>query len=441
MFDRRIRVWGYKVNHAKDKSNGDATGARTSNRKRKPKGSGDRQARSGMLGTPNETKFSDRDDLQTIPVIQSPDAYLLQEQMLSSVHNYALGVFQSRKWKFDPLRTYAPQGSQDFGAIWKDLSDQCFGAGILSRNHGQRREAIMKLQCILEGIEAVGNASDPHLLVRFWRLCRYLHGINLSTENEPSQPRGQILRLFITRFRDLARLNSGEQSPLYLLLDAFSKMDFEDAIWGLRIGHLRAIQTLQSIIGERHPMVLSMRVYYMKQWRIKDGRHHDMLVDHHLQTLRAAETTLGTSSDEAISILHDLTYYAYYSLQDDADMKTDKVLAFAIELRRRAGARLHGPCRWNMLTQYYTFATQILATMASAQNDLVQAESYIREAVARFHNGDVECQTRASMLLGKYERWIRDKNGPVWEVMRARETIQQLQSSLTNALSGKTRGH
>lgn len=94
-----------------------------------------------------------------------------------------------------------------------------------------------------------------------------------------------------------------------------------------------------------------------------------------------------------------------------------------------------------MLTQYYTFATQILATMASAQNDLVQAESYIREAVARFHNGDVECQTRASMPLGKYERWIRDKNGPVWEVMRARETIQQLQSSLTNALSGKTRGH
>lgn len=144
MFDRRIRGWGYKVNHAKDKSNGDATGARTSNRKRKPKGSGDRQARSGMLGTPNETKFSDRDDLQTIPVIQSPDAYLLQEQMLSSVHNYALGVFQSREWKFDPLRTYAPQGSQDFGAIWKDLSDQCFGAGILSRNHGQRREAIMK---------------------------------------------------------------------------------------------------------------------------------------------------------------------------------------------------------------------------------------------------------------------------------------------------------
>lgn len=59
MFDRRIRGWGYKVNHAKDKSNGDATGARTSNRKRKPKGSGDRQARSGMLGTPNETKFSD----------------------------------------------------------------------------------------------------------------------------------------------------------------------------------------------------------------------------------------------------------------------------------------------------------------------------------------------------------------------------------------------
>ncbi|KAL4977390.1 hypothetical protein BDW66DRAFT_165864 [Aspergillus desertorum] len=371
-----------------------------------------------------QAALKDKSDSSAIPIMRSPDAYLLQEKMLASVHNYILSVFKSPRWSFSSPDLLDPTGSTHTDTDWKRLSDQVWGAGCLFREATQDGGS-MKLRRILLDMENVVGTPDPQFMVRIWRICRYLHGICTSTGDED-----HLKARFLHRFRELLRTSNGEASPIFQFFDALASMDMNCFLRALRIGNLRALHTFEQTIGPGHPMILTMWVYYSKQWRVAE-QSYEKIIEYYNCALQTADASLGSESDTAISILHDYTYFVYYggSRRDNT-----QAAILATQLYDRTYPHmLDSPCNWNNKTQYFTFASQILAEYWFLQGIPYWATGYIEKASSLLQVSDRECQIRARMLLGKLRGWLI-RWGSLDEAQRVKQRQVNLMASIDELL-------
>ncbi|KAL5050855.1 hypothetical protein BDW71DRAFT_215963 [Aspergillus fruticulosus] len=356
--------------------------------------------------------LKDKSNSTTVPIIRSPDAYLYQERMLAS----------SSRWSFGSPDMLDPTGSTETDRCWKRLSDQVWGAGSLFREKF-RDGGRMKLRRVVSDMEQIVGSKDPQFMVRIWRICRYLHGIRCSTRDEdPLEAR------FLHHFRDLLRVKKGERSPVFRFFDALCAMDTDCFLWALRMGNWRAIQCFEHNIGPGHPLVLTMWVYYSKQWRVADGGY-DKVIEYYSNALQAADKHLGQNSDTAISILHDYTYFVHYSARGSTLAAT-----LATDLYERTWTHmLITPCTWNNKTQYFTFASQILAEHWNINGNQWYARGYIEKATGLLEAADRECQVRAGMLLGRLHHWLKRWGDPE-EAQRVKERQTEMKESVERLL-------
>lgn len=97
----------------------------------------------------------------------------------------------------------------------------------------------------------------------------------------------------------------------------------------------------------------------------------------------------------------------------------------------------NGPFAWNSKTQYFTFASQILAGAAYRRNDKVRARGYLEEVVELFWDSDTECRVRAARLLHQLASWLTEWN-ETFELLLVQIRETELKMSMEKMLGANT---
>lgn len=434
--DKTIRRFNFQVNQGKvdGTQEGNSTGGRPSPRKRKTNPDAHRIGAWTAILSDNrwtadfQDALEDKEYARTVPIISDPRGYRLQEKMLSSVNDYIFYLFQGRKWRFNSTEMLDPTGYTSGGPGWKQLSDQAWGAGSLFRE-GNSAAGTMKLGQVRRAIRTAVMVDSPQLMSRLWRICRYLYGIFTSTRDD-----AHLKASFLVYLRNALDATKGEHDPVFKVFEALAEMDMDCLLWALRIGHLRTLQSFEHFVGPGHPVVLSMWVYYAKQWKTGNV-NHEIIAQYYESALETADRTTGPTSDTALSILHDYTYFIYYSA---TSKNSGEISDLGMQLYDRASSRITQPCTWNNETQYFVFASQVLAGYWFARDHEEWGEAYIEAAVHRLQSSDRECQIRAAMLLGQLRRWLLRGNR-LEEAQEVQRRVSALQESIDSLLEEEMR--
>ncbi|KAI9776260.1 MAG: hypothetical protein M1839_000494 [Geoglossum umbratile] len=332
-------------------------------------------------------------------VLQSPNRYRHQELTFHCVQNYISALFQSRGWMADMFDISPPAGTADQSAAWRHIEDQCFGVSVLIQSSSMKH-AFQTLDRVFQSLKSLAASCDPSIMVEFWPMCRRLYGICVDINNY------QLLYEFFRYFRELTKYYFGTKHPVFLLLDALSHVEWDAMISTLRVGYLKSIHCMESVIGTDHAKVLSMWSNYIKYWD-KQGLPQAIFIANFTRLLAAAEARFGKRSAKAVSVLHSFTYAAFYNFNDQA---MSRRLANNLLERAREIPHINNEYQWGLESQAFAFASKVLALLSLQENQRDESRAYLMNAISCLENGDRECKTRAVMLAQELEGWLASWN-------------------------------
>lgn len=360
-------------------------------------------------------------DYPTIPQYPRPLAILeQQEKILISIQSYIYGLFDSHGWTPGTFRPSPPAGSPNRRYSWKIVSDQCFSAKLAFSVSNQKGNSALK--SVRANLESLSSSRDLYAMVKLWRVCLYLHHIGASFGSQ------WILKSVLDHFKECVSKNQPQDMPLVTLLDGLCKIcEFDEKMIldTLRMCYIRSLHCLGEIMGTGHLMILSMWPPYIKQWQTRDA-YKSILRNHYQSGLAAIDAEFGPQSDEAVVVLHDFLYYLYYC----HSKRDPQCRVLAVELHDRAAQLIRNRSdvpQWTSQTQYFVFATQILAQNAKKAGNIASTRNYIIDAVTLLKDGDYQCRIHAHMLLGTLQKCLKRYDGDLGteEISRKRQELAE----------------
>ena len=312
-----------------------------------------------------------------------------------------------------------PAGTADHSAAWKQLADQCFGVSVLIQGSSVK-QAFQTLDGIFQSLKSLAASSDPSIMVKFWPICHRLHGICVEIDDY------QLLYSFLRHFRELAKIYFGAEHPVFLLLDALSRVDWDAMISTLRVGYLKSIHCMESIIGADHATVLRMWSNYIKYWD-RQSLHQGVFIANFTRLLAAADAQFGEKSEKSVLILESFTYASFYNFDDQM---LSRRLAEGLLERTMDLPCINGEYQWGLKSQYFAFASKVLALLCLQENQRDEGRAYLADAITLLEHGDRECKTRAVMLAEDLEGWLTS-----WDDIHGAEVLRHKRMRLLSSLS------
>lgn len=339
--------------------------------------------------------------------VASPESCLLQETILKSIQDIAAGLFESLGWNTpDLFAITAEDQTTGLSKAWQSISDRTFGAARLAKM-SQLGLGLQNLRVIFEDMESTMTSPDPSMLVKFWRICRYLHDLCVVAKDFT------ILKCFFWHYGSMtmAKQRSGsEPFPVVWICDALYQIlqkDPDALMDSLRIGYLKSIHSLNLFISGDHATILAMWSNYLKHWD-RDALHLERLKESYQTLLRESDRRFGKYSESSLSILDRFTYLAHYNLNE-----AELAKGLALDLVQRSRTRLQGGTGiyWCMETQYFAFGSKVLAVSCKEKGLHDEVQQWYSSAIAVLELGDSECQIRARMLRGELTEYLGRRNG------------------------------
>ena len=312
-----------------------------------------------------------------------------------------------------------PTGTADQRAAWRQIEDQCFGVSVLIKGSSVK-QAFQTLDTIFQSLKSLAAFSDPGLMVEFWPMCRRLHGICVDINDY------QLLYAFLRYFRDLTKNYFGGEHPVFLLLDALTRVEWDAMISTLRVGYLKSIHCMESVIGADHATVLSMWSNYIKYWD-RQSLHQAVFIANFRRLLAAADAQFGAKSEKAISALHGFTYAAFYNFDNQT---LSRQLAQDLLDRTVDLPCINGEYQWGLESQCFAFASKVLALLCLGEKQRDEGHAYLADAISCLERGDRECKTRAVMLAEDLEGWLTS-----WDDIHGAEAVRHKRMRILSILS------
>jgi hypothetical protein len=312
-----------------------------------------------------------------------------------------------------------PSGTVDHSARWKQLADQCFGVSVLIQGSSVK-QAFQTLDGIFQSLKLLAASSDLGIMVKFWPICHRLHGICTDINNY------QLLYSFLCFFRELTKTYFGTEHPVFQLLDALSRVEWDAIIRTLQVGYLKSIHCMESIVGADHATVLRMWSNYIKYWD-RQSLHQGVFTANFTRLLAMADAQFGKNSETATSVLESFTYASFYNFDDPM---LSRRLAKDLLERTINLPYTNGEYKWGITSQYFAFASKVLALLCLRENRRDEGRDYLADAISRLELGDRECKTRAVMLAEDLEGWLTS-----WDDIYGAETLRHKRMRLLSSLS------
>lgn len=327
----------------------------------------------------------------------APKRYKTQEEILACMDNYLSGMFDPRSqgWTADVFGFINPKSNTaNQMDTWQILSDRCYGVSVLIQS-GSPGKARVSLDHFLKGLEQIAKFQDPSIVVKFWRICLQLRGV------DGSYPHLQALKRFFMKLQELFPVYQGEQHPLTLLVRLLSQVSPEDFKDTLRIGYFKTLKRLSELIGDENATVLHMWSVYYKYWDKQYLRKETLFEK--LKNVREQATKIcDRGSSPRIAVDHFFIYASYY-VCENVEL-TESTALDLIHSIKSIDILLH----WNLTTQAFALASKLLAEGYRKRNCQAGCLLCMRSTIKILQDGDRECHIRAAMLSGTLSKWLTE---------------------------------
>jgi hypothetical protein len=391
MYKSRFSKWGFGKNHKR---------GQTSNQPKPSSGRTRAKKRAAVTCiTPSIVPIERQRLVFRLPnaTLQSSHTFHGQEITIYAVDAFTTGLFESQGWSYDPFAFHSSLGKPDHTTQWADLDDRFFGASVLIEQSSMA-EGFTTLDSIFQQIRSLVATSEPGpaIMVRLWPICHRIDGICACVGDYT------LMYMFLRYLRDLIGNYFPHGHPLYLLLDAVSRVEKEAVIPTLRLGYFKAIRCLERLVGTDHATVLKMWSNYVKYWD-RQSIDQQVFAANFTRLLEAAEAKFGRCAEETVRILHSFSYAVFYN---SADKPLARSLAHDLVERTTSLLCEDGEMQWGIEAQGFAFGSKVLALLSLDAGDRDGASATLVQAVERLKTGDRECRTRAIMLLEDLERCL-----------------------------------
>ena len=294
---------------------------------------------------------------------------------------------------------------------WQFLSDQTYGASTLI-NCKQHAKAMVTLESCLKNIEELAKTYDPSLMVKFWRICLAMRGID---------GRGRqfhaLQRLFDVMQRAFSQ-SFGAAHSLSCLIQSLRQVSPEDFKATLRIGFDKTIRMLASLVGDENAVVLHMWSHYFKYWDKQYLAQDTFILKFDLLWHRI-HSSHDYLSEEAIAISYYYSYAVYYL--GDVPVLGEYMMRDLFHLTT-IYLRLQPVVRWTLPTLAFAFSAKAVATIDQKKGRKDLCISLMDFAIDVLEHGDRECRTRAVLLGAILKKWL-SRWGMLREAQRRSEQV------------------
>lgn len=355
------------------------------------------------------------DGFTFLPTIDYPisfERYRNQEQIIYSIDRYVHGIFDGRGsgWTAN-LTDFVNSGARSSKIKeWQFLADQSYGASTLV-NAKLPDQASKTLDQCLGGIKMAASHQDPSLMMKFWRICLEMRGID---------GRGRRFNAVERLFSGLEETFSetfGSESALSILIKSLRQVSSEDFKNTVRIGFEKTLRTMVLLTGDENAMILHMWSHYFKYWDVQFLSRPTFLLKFDLVWHKIHDKhRLG--SEPAIAISYYYTYAVYY-LGDSRELGEEMIRQLFIQTTRYLQSQQ--ALRWTLPTLAFAFSAKIQATIERQYGRLDFCRAALNFAIETLMVGDRECRTRAMMLgqiLARWERRWDLPNNAEWQLAR-----------------------
>ncbi|KAG2413660.1 hypothetical protein HFD88_002849 [Aspergillus terreus] len=385
MYNSRLAQWGISKNNKSNRQAPQSGGSGTSLRKRYDVKAAEKVFYAlvdhALPGNPVST--------------HPPAVFDSQELVLFSVYDYILEAFNKGGYQPDQLHNPVDHISM----TWQRISDKAYETGVLFRK-ARIEQTAQAYNWILRQMEPLAKSAHPYMMIKFWRVCYYLHQLG-----EMIGDHGH-LRDFLKWFHALAEAENPSNRSIVRVLGALLQMvqDIPTLRYTLRIGYLRSIHCLQTVIGSNnHPTVLSMWANYAKHWSQRQ-EHLTVIIDEYQMRLQVTRSLSSPNLEREIYVLHGFLYFAFYVARDSA-----LSLRLSSELLERSIGFIeaHGASEWRFEIQAFTLASKVTALILRSSFP-ESAVAYMTRAIQTLEHGDKECRSRALGLLDDLCSWYKE---------------------------------
>ncbi|KAF4622690.1 hypothetical protein G7Y89_g14336 [Cudoniella acicularis] len=188
---------------------------------------------------------------------------------------------------------------------WQLLEDRCYGASILIKTSSYGKAEVSLTQ-FFEGLQQVANIQGPSILVKFWRICLELRGL------DGMNPRLRAVSRFLTMLQKEFSEHHGMEHPLFHLATMLGQVSPEDFKDTLRIGYVKTIKELQGMIGNENAIALHMWSVYFRYWDTQDLQKEVFFAKFQYLLSHFSKNCRDRQSKTLTAIYYYYIYAAYY---------------------------------------------------------------------------------------------------------------------------------
>jgi len=283
-------------------------------------------------------------------------------------------------------------------STWQTLSDQSYSVSSLLQS-GVPDKAEWALDRLFHGLGQATTSLDPSFLVKFWRICLGIKGIEGRFHGR------ECLAGFYDCLSDAIGEHYSPAHPLAALVSSLKKVPAEELMNTIRLGYWMTIRAFERIIGDENSMVLYMWAIYYRYW--DEHRNPDGFLWKFLYLRFRYDFEDNYNPETAIALSYHHAYAAYYVCNqvELGRMITMHLFQNArVEVARMA---TRGNVCWSLVTEAFSFSAKAVAKFHYRRNELNWSQWAMDTAIALLQMGDEDCRIHAASLSKTLVGWLR----------------------------------
>ncbi|KAJ3552891.1 hypothetical protein NPX13_g11007 [Xylaria arbuscula] len=335
--------------------------------------------------------------------LRAPDILKDQEDPITISRNHVMDVTKLQRWCSSFTKTNPGPSSRDYASMARySLAEAAFSDTAVQLGRGKINHAFQSLHKVFDAM--IGNEIylHPRHHTAFWLLCNGIYNACTLVNDSHFHLLRELLcflaRNALASFQKFASTSSLFRVRLITALVRMSRDNPGVMTQTFRTAYLATAESLETKLGEKHPVVLITWLDYFRFFDIPVDPARD-LVARYSAALREVDAATGRESDATISFLHTFIIFLFYCVRDEIQARVGLA-----DLQGRISCRIAdqtSPAPNSLHFQKaYAFASLLQGLLIlEDQCDLAHCEQVVRATVEWLKSSEGNGASMHAMLL------------------------------------------
>ncbi|KAI0390588.1 Clr5 domain-containing protein [Xylariaceae sp. FL0594] len=330
--------------------------------------------------------------------VNAPELVSDQEVPICISRNYTIDQSGSQRWNCIVLNMSEPNQTLGGGDGGKPVVRFCdaetaYVNTIHQLRSGRIKDAFQSLNRLFDSMTGSRLYLHPKYLTGFWLLCHGIYNACAWVNDTNFRLLRELLCFHGENAATCFRRSSSSDSahPIVSLMASVARMSRDNPgamKQTFRVAYRAAAESLEEKLGACHPVVLVTWTDYFWYFNFPVDPAKD-LVARHETALVETEAAYGRQADTTLCLLHNLTFFLFYCMADEA-------------LTREKLYDLQERTRWRIAAQKSPRASDFHVQRAQAFVALLQGIFLLQD-----HSDMVRCKA----VIMKTIEWLKQLEG------------------------------